>query len=82
MREFATAEGIAAGTLYWWRSKLGRDGCDHTKLVPVEVVERAAALDVPARGSFELEIDGVMTLRVPAGFDEAELRRLIRALRC
>lgn len=83
VREFAAAEGIRAATLYWWRSKLRRDRRDVTKLVPVEVVERGSDLD--SRGStdgFELHVDGVMTLRVPTGFDEAELRRLIRALRC
>jgi hypothetical protein len=29
-----------------------------------------------------LRVDGAMTLHIPAGFDESELRRLIRALRC
>jgi transposase-like protein len=83
VREFAAAQGIAAATLYWWRSKLGRDHRGGAQLVPVEVIERPTELDSgAASGSFELRVDGSMTLRVPAGFDEAELRRLIRALRC
>lgn len=82
VREFATAEGIAAATLYWWRSKLRRDDRDDTKLVPVEVVERRADMGSAALGGFELQVDGAMTLRVPTGFDEVELRRLLRALRC
>ena len=32
--------------------------------------------------AFELRVDDGMTLHIPAGFDEGELRRLIRALRC
>jgi transposase-like protein len=82
VREFAAAEGIAAATLYWWRSKVRRDGRGDAELVPVEVVEHRADLDTAALGGFELQVDGAMTLRVPPGFDEAELRRLIRALRC
>lgn len=83
VREFAVAEGIAAATLYWWRSKLRRDRRDSAQLVPVEVIERSPELDRgTATDGFELQIDGTMTLRVPARFDEAELRRLIRALRC
>lgn len=71
MREFAAAEGMAAATLYWWRSKLRRDDRDDARLVPVEFVDRCAD-DAPALGGFELQVDGVMTLRVPAGFDEGE----------
>jgi hypothetical protein len=79
-REFAATQGMAAATLYWWRSKLRRDG---TKLVPVQVVEQRREVEAGSSfNSFELQVDGTMTLRVPAGFDEAELRRLIRALRC
>ena len=44
------------------------------------VVERAAALDVPARGSFELEIDGVQ-LRLRGAVDEISLCSVLRALR-
>lgn len=82
VREFAAAEGIAAATLYWWRSKLRRDGRDVTKLVPVEVVDHHAGIDTGSLACFEVQIDAATTLRVPAGFDEAELRRLIRVLRC
>lgn len=82
VREFAAAEGITAATLYWWRSKLRRDGRGGTKLVPVEVVEHRADIETAVLGGFELQVDGAMTLRVPTGFNEAELRRLIRALRC
>ena len=61
VREFAAAEGMAAATLYWWRSKLRGDNRGHTKLVPVEVVEHCADPDTPAIGCFELQVDGVMT---------------------
>lgn len=83
VRQFAKLRGITAATLYWWRSKLRRDRLGHAALVPVEVIERSPKPDRGAPSTaFELEIDGAMTLRVPASFDETELRRLIRALRC
>lgn len=81
VREFAAARGITATTLYWWRSKLRRDGAE---LVPVEVVEHDEVRDdhgTPAP-CFELQVDNSISLRVPLGFDEAELRRLLRAIRC
>lgn len=78
-REFAEARGITVATLYWWRSKLRRDA---TELVPVEVVESETVDPVEQRGAFELRLGDAMTLRVLPGFDEAELRRLVRALRC
>lgn len=68
---------------YWWRSRLGarRRPAD---LVPVEVVDHevVVARRSPGDSTFEVEIDGSVTLRIRAGLDEAELRRLLRALRC
>lgn len=77
VREFAAARGVAAGTLYWWRSRL-RDPSED--LVRVAVVEGAVA-DSSWCGSFELQL-GDVTLRIPAGFDDGDLRRLLQALRC
>lgn len=77
MREFAAARGFAAGTMYWWRNRLRERGDD---LVRVTVVD-GAATDGRERAGFELQL-GDVTLRVPAGFDERELRRLLQALRC
>ncbi len=70
------ARGIVPATMYWCRSRLGRR-CDIGVLVPVEVVERDAVTGRRGSGvaDFELQIDGVTTLRSPMGFDGAELRR-------
>lgn len=77
VREFAEAQGINATTLYWWRSRLRRE----TRLVPVEVVEQGGPQVGQEGRRFEVQLDGAV-LRVPANFDEAELRRIVRALRC
>jgi hypothetical protein len=80
VRAFAESRGLAPATMYWWRCRL-RDR--PAALVPVAVVDSD---DCPVSGStarepFELAL-GAMTLRIPAGFDEHDLRRLVRALRC
>lgn len=83
VREFSASRGITAGTMFWWRSELRRRG---KRLVPVAVVDEDGATDRggPGASCFEirLALDDSITVRVPASFDEDELRRLLRALRC
>ncbi|NQY56852.1 MAG: hypothetical protein HRT86_10295 [Ilumatobacteraceae bacterium] len=80
VREFAASRGIAASTLYWWRSKLNRSA---TELVPVEVVAHDFEIEHAATISgFDLHLPCGSHLRVPHGFDAGELRRLVSALRC
>ena len=81
VREFAEIRGITPTTLYWWRSELKRRGVG---LVAVRVVDDSAtgesrSTDHP---SFELQVGNSMTLRIPAGFNEIDLRRVLTALRC
>lgn len=82
-RAFAESRGINAMTMYWWRCRLRRRRAPR-ELVPVEVVERVMTVDAPGgnNAGFELRLDAGVTMHVPAGFDEDELRRLVRALRC
>ena len=84
VRVFAATHGIAAATLYWWRSRLSRRQSP-SELVPVEIVDHDIALEPAARrtsADFEVHLDSGATLRIPTGFDAAELRRLVQALRC
>jgi hypothetical protein len=80
-REFAESRGIPAATLYWWRSRLRREV---TKLVPVEVVDAYSEDEHGGNAEvcFEVQVDRSVTVRVPRGFSETELRRLLVALRC
>lgn len=77
VREFAAARDLNAATLYWWRSRLRQR---EAALVPVTVIDRSEAPDT-ASGAFELEL-GEVLLRIPAGFAESDLRRVLQALRC
>jgi hypothetical protein len=83
VRAFAEARGIAPATLYWWRARLRR-GSQQAEMVPVEVVDDGC--ETRSGGSsvhgFELHLDESMMLRIAPGFDEAELRSLLRILRC
>src|SRR5262245_19320403 len=80
-REFAESRGILATTLYWWRSRLRREA---TRLVPVEIVDTESHFEQGNNSGacFEILVDRSLTLRVPPGFSEAELRRLLMAVRC
>jgi hypothetical protein len=53
-------------------------------LVPVEIVEHGVSVETRrATGvDFQVQLESGTTLHVPAGFDEGDLRRLVRALRC
>jgi hypothetical protein len=80
-RDYAASRGIAPATLYWWRSRLGRSRMP--ALVPVEVVDYGGAgVRHGGDGSFEVHFESGVALMVRTGFDEEELRRLVRVLRC
>jgi transposase len=63
---FAEREGLNAGTLKWWNSRLARVSTVSARPPVVEVV-----IDARASGA---------RVAVPAGFDEATLRRLLAVL--
>src|SRR5262245_35971449 len=79
VREFAESRGLAPATMYWCRCRL-RERL--ASLVPVAVVDDKVGIKMSTtKVAFELTIDDV-TVRIPPGFDEGDLRRLVRALRC
>jgi transposase-like protein len=65
---FAKQRGVSPNSLYRW----------HKALHPAAFVEVLAAR--PAAPVFVLRVRGAVQLEVPAGFDAAELRRLVDAL--
>lgn len=71
-REFARRRGLNVATLRWWRWKLGADGCPAPAFLEVVVEE-------PEPPDLVVEL-GDLRVRVPAGFDARELRRLVAAL--
>ncbi len=70
---FARREGLNAGTLAWWSSKLGRAQRAAPPVVEVVVPPRVET-------TLTVEMRGGARLTVPVGFDEDTLRRLLRLL--
>ena len=71
---FASRHGLSPRSLTWWKWRLGRVA---EKTPPVvEVVALARGGEAP----FEVVVDERLHVRVPAGFDAGELRRLVAAL--
>jgi transposase-like protein len=85
--EFARRSGINAGTLSYWKWQLGREArksglarrstADKRAAAFVEVM---ATLPAAAGDQLEVVIDGKTVVRVPSGFDDETLRRLLAVL--
>lgn len=77
---FAARIGVAINTLYRWRaastSAPPKVALPESALARMVEVHAAA---MPADARFEIELAG-WRIRVPASFDEAGLRRLLRVL--
>ena len=86
---FGKTEGVPYSRLMYWRRKLG-DGVATRKASPVKPVADAEFVPiriVPASNRpdalaepFEVWLPNGVSLNVTAGFNEAELRRLVGAL--
>lgn len=75
---FAARVGVAANTIYRWRAAL----IGAVSRVPASTLSRIVELraePMPGDARFEIDVGG-WRVRVPALFDEAGLRRLLRAL--
>lgn len=85
-RAFAEREGLTYSAFQYWRRRLLREPLEPApreraapvQLSPVRIIPDAR----PARATaaFELRTPHGLTLSVPAGFDEHELRRLLVAV--
>jgi hypothetical protein len=73
VREFAAERGLSSSTMFWWRSRLRRVARPGADLVPVEVTEKPAN----ACTVIELAVGDDIVLRLPRGFDEEDLRRVL-----
>jgi transposase len=93
-REFAQKHGLRAGTLTWWRWRLGREGGEHD--VQSSVVRAmspgshgragglAGIIELRPTSSpdrpVEIELACGRRLRVPAEFEDDVVRRLLAIL--
>jgi hypothetical protein len=87
-KEVAARAGIKPSTLTWWGSELKRldrerAEADAARLMPVTIREVAATAGTapPASPDFyEVVVGGGRVLRVPRGFEAAEVHALVRVL--
>jgi len=83
VRKFAAREGLKAGSLSFWKWKLDRTGrpAEAPRIAPLKFVELTAEIQAaPAGPSFEVVLVSGRVVRVPSGFDAAELARLVAAV--
>jgi hypothetical protein len=84
--EFAARAGINAGTLSYWKWRLGKeDGpkrATRKSEAPVFVeVTPTAGWSPQTSGRIELVVNDDIVVRVPAHFDDESLRRVLGVLR-
>lgn len=79
--EFAGRIGVSTPTFYAWRRRLGSSP---PREVPAQLVEltvtRSPTAAAAAVGMVVRLCSGRRSIDVPAGFDDAELRRLVATL--
>jgi hypothetical protein len=76
---FAEQAGVRPAQLGWWRWKLGLSAS--AKSEPTRFFDVVVTAPVPVRLPPDLLVEvGAVRVRVPPGFDERELRRLVDAL--
>jgi hypothetical protein len=76
VREFAARHDLSPATVYWWRTRLRRRSAEVLDLVPVEVVEKVTE----RRSAIEIVLRDDIVLRLPRGFDDGDLGRVLAAL--
>ena len=79
--EVARRHGLNPGTFAWWCAQLGgRKGRAATpRLVAVDVVDRGRV--ATQAEAFEVVLAAGLRVRVPAGFEAGDLRRLLEVVR-
>jgi hypothetical protein len=85
IREFATQEGLKAGSLSHWKWRLARrtgQRAEAPRIEPLKFVELTAALPATSKRapSFKVLLRSGRAVRIPMGFDAAELARLVDVL--
>lgn len=76
---FARDLGISAWTIYSWRRQERERRAPREEELPSFVQLKVASSEVPAQ-PLEVELEDGKRVRVPVGFDEEALRRLLGVL--
>lgn len=87
-RAFAEQEGVTSSTFQYWRRRVLRERGRKARserarpvpLSPVRIIPDAARAPESSSPAFELRTPGGLAVRVPVGFDERELVRLLEVV--
>lgn len=75
---FARERGLSAWTIYEWRRRLREQSADRRD--ELDLVQVTVAPPVTRSSTIAVELEAGLRVHVPAGFDAAELRRLLEVL--
>ena len=91
LAEFARQRDIRAGTLSWWRHRLGggkrraksgEKSSEQGGFLEIKPTSGLIGTEVRRAAWFEVVLGNGTVVRIPARFAEEELRRLLAVLRC
>ena len=77
---FARERGLSAWTIYDWRRRLREQSGGARNELDLVKVTVAAPAPAPQASTIAVELEAGHRVYVPAGFDAAELRRLLEVL--
>jgi hypothetical protein len=80
VREFCLEQGVSEASFYAWRRILKQRDREGVRLVPVQVIAEEKRVGASAATGLELVLGNGRLLRIPPGFDEATLCRLLPLL--
>ncbi len=79
--EYAGELGVTASTLYQWRRRISaQDGAEEPRSVGLVEVRVTDCSSSSSATPFVVRLGDGCSIEVPSGFDDAELKRLIRTL--
>jgi len=85
LAEFSRRQGLHPNTLAWWRRRLreiaGANAGARTRFVEVELGGAGAGYGKVAPRIYEIVLPDGTVVRVPEGFEEQSLDRLLRVVR-
>ena len=79
--KYAQRTGLSAWTLTRWQAETEQRGRDATTPSTHRVQLQVFDANAATSSAFVLTIDAKLSLRIPARFEESDLRRLIQVLR-
>lgn len=82
-KSFCEKHELALSTFHGWRKKLEREDFEEVQgggFIPVTLAEEGSALEGEPQEPFHIKVGGRFEMWIPASFQEAPLKRLLKVL--